>query len=69
VFSSAATDAMLREMFFAGICPRLEVTIPDFGRITGPFHIAGLEYAGDHDGEATFEVRLESSGALSFAAS
>ena len=38
--------------------------IPDFGVIAGPFQVTGLEYAGTHDGEATFEVSLASAGAL-----
>jgi TP901-1 family phage major tail protein len=36
--------------------------------VTGPFQIIALEYAGRHDGEMTFEIALESAGALSFAA-
>jgi TP901-1 family phage major tail protein len=36
--------------------------------MTGPFIIANLDYAGDHDGEATFSIALASAGALSFEA-
>ncbi|MEL7139937.1 MAG: phage tail tube protein, partial [Pseudomonadota bacterium] len=30
--------------------------------------VTSLEYAGSHDGEATFEISLASAGQLSFAA-
>lgn len=67
VFLDAAADAAVRRVFFDGTHPDWEITIPDFGRLTGPFQIAGLEYAGEHDGEATYEVSLVSAGALAFA--
>jgi TP901-1 family phage major tail protein len=44
------------------------VVVPDFGTIQGPFQITGLEYRGDHAGEVTFDMALESAGALTFAA-
>lgn len=68
VFKDAASDAALRDVFFAGSAPVFQLTVPDFGRIEGAFQVAGLEYAGDHDGEAVFEISLESAGPLSFTA-
>ena len=46
----------------------VQVIIPDFGRIEGRFQITGLEYSGNHDGEATYEIALASAGVLSFEA-
>ena len=66
VFKDAASDARMRALFFAGDHPRCQVVIPDFGTLEGAFHIASIDYAGTHDGEATFEVSLASAGALSF---
>lgn len=66
VFKDAASDAALREAFFAGALPRLQVVIPDFGTLEGPFAVTGLEYAGRHDGEATYQLTLESAGAVDF---
>ena len=66
VFKDQASDAAIRRVFFDGISPSFEIAIPDFGTISGPFHVTALEYAGNHDGEATFEVALASAGALSF---
>ena len=68
VFKDAASDAAIRTAFFNGATPVFQVIVPDFGAIEGPFHIAALEYAGQHDGAATFSLTLNSAGALSFAA-
>ena len=45
-----------------------QVIVPDLGTVEGPFQIATLEYGGQHDGKVTFELGLESAGALSFTA-
>lgn len=68
VFRDAATDERVRQIFFEGETPRFQVIIPDFGTVEGPFQIASIEYAGTHDGEATYEMALASAGALSFVA-
>lgn len=67
LFKDQASDALARNLFFAGEIRNWQVVIPDFGTVTGPFQIVALEYAGRHDGEMTFEIALESAGALSFA--
>jgi predicted secreted protein len=63
-----AESASLRQVFFAGDIVPYQVAIPEFGTITGPFQLTALEYAGEHNGEITFEATLESAGALAFAA-
>lgn len=68
VFKDAATDERARQIFFDGERPDFQVIIPDFGIIEGPFMISGIEYAGSHNGEATYEVTLASAGALAFTA-
>ncbi len=68
VFKDAASDAQLRAAFFDATTPRFQLVIPDFGVLEGPFQITTLEYSGDHDGEAAFELGLASAGALAFAA-
>jgi TP901-1 family phage major tail protein len=55
-------------VFFDGDIRVYQVIVPDFGRIEGPFQITSLEYRGDHAAEVTFEMALESAGALSFVA-
>lgn len=68
IFKDGASDEAIRAVFFAGDIVDWQVAIPDFGTIEGPFQITALEYGGNHDGEMTFEVALESAGLVSFAA-
>ncbi len=68
VFRDAGTDERARQVFFDGEVPRFQVIIPDFGKVAGRFQITGLEYAGSHNGEATYELSLASAGALDFQA-
>ncbi len=68
VFRDAASDARLRQAFFDGAILVFQVIVPDFGTVEGPFQITSLDYRGDHAGEVTFEIALESAGAVSFAA-
>ncbi|WP_316014560.1 phage major tail protein, TP901-1 family [Roseobacter sp. HKCCA0434] len=66
VFRDETTDARARQMFFDGAIPDFQIVVPDFGVIEGPFQITSLEYAGEFDGEATYEMAMASAGALSF---
>lgn len=68
LFKDAASDALVRQAFFNGAINDCQVVVPDFGTIEGPFQIASLEFAGEHNGEVTFDVALESAGALAFTA-
>ena len=67
VFKDEGTGERMRALFFAGAVPACQVIVPGFGTMEGPFQIAAIDYAGTHDGEATFEVSLASAGALAFA--
>ena len=69
LFKDSAADESVRGLFFDGLIRPWQVVIPDFGTITGPFQITGLDYAGTHDGEVSYELALESAGALAFSAS
>jgi len=68
IFRDEATDERARQLFFDGVTPEFQVIIPDFGIVQGPFQLTALEYAGSHNGEATYELSLASAGALSFVA-
>ncbi len=68
VFRDAATDERARALFFGGAIPRFQVIIPSFGIVEGPFQITSIEYSGQHDGEAVYELSLASAGAISFEA-
>ncbi len=68
VFKDAASDATIQALFFAHTARNFQLVIPAFGILQGPFLIEALEYAGDHDGEATFSILLASAGAIGFTA-
>lgn len=68
IFKDETTDERARQLFFDGDVPDFQVIIPDFGIVEGPFQVTSVEYAGSHDGEATYELSLSSAGALSFTA-
>jgi len=66
LFKDAASDALIRQAFFDGAINDCQIAIPDFGVIEGAFQIVGLEFAGEHNGEVTYELALESAGTLTF---
>ena len=68
VFKDASTDERARQIFFDGETPGFQVIIPDFGIVEGPFQVTSIEYAGSHNGEATYELSMASAGQLSFTA-
>ena len=68
VFRDEGTDERARQLFFDGETPDFQVIIPDFGIVEGPFQVTALEYAGSHNGEATYEMSMASAGALVFTA-
>ncbi|GAA2862132.1 TP901-1 family phage major tail protein [Aminobacter niigataensis] len=66
IFKDQQSDARIRTCFFGGEIVRWQLAVPDFGVVDGPFQITALEYTGNHDGEVTFEVALESAGVVGF---
>ncbi len=68
LFKDESSDALTRQTFFDGAVKDYQIVIPDFGTVQGPFQITTLEFAGEHNGEVTYELSLESAGALTFTA-
>jgi TP901-1 family phage major tail protein len=68
VFKDETTDERARQIFFDAEIPSFQVIIPGFGIVEGPFQVTSIEYAGSHNGEATYELSMASAGALSFTA-
>jgi TP901-1 family phage major tail protein len=68
LFKDAATDALMRQTFFDGTVKSYQIVIPDFGTVAGAFQLTNLEFAGEHNGEVTYDVSLESAGELTFTA-
>lgn len=68
LFKDAASDALVRQAFFDGVLASCQIVVPDFGIIEGLFQIGSFEFSGEHNGEVTFDLALESAGVLTFAA-
>lgn len=68
IFKDAASDEQIRAMFFDGTIKNWQLIVPDFGTLEGAFQIASLEYSGEHNGEITFDMSLESAGQITFVA-
>lgn len=68
LFKDASTDALMRQTFFDGTVTNYQIVIPDFGTVQGAFQITSLEFAGEYNGEVTFNLAFESAGELTFTA-
>lgn len=68
LFKDGASDALVRQAFFDGAVNDCQVIVPDFGTVAGVFQVVSLEFSGEHNGEVTFDLALESAGALTFTA-
>jgi len=68
LFKDEATDALMRQTFFDGTVLSYQIVIPAFGTVQRAFQITSLEFAGEHNGEVTYDVALESAGELTFTA-
>jgi|TARA_R110001592_G_scaffold279222_5_gene546635 TP901-1 family phage major tail protein len=68
VFTDATTEETMRVAMNATTFKNFQILIPDLGTYTGAFMVSSLEYAGEYNGEVTYSVSLESSGAIAYAA-
>lgn len=68
VFLDAAIEATMQTAALAQTIDNYQAIIPAFGTFAGPFHISSMEYAGEHEGEVTYTISLESCGAVAFTA-
>lgn len=66
VFQDDAQDTDLQTDMMARTLRDFQVVVPDFGTFEGGFIITSLTYGGAHDGEATFELSLQSGGQITF---
>ena len=62
VFKDAAIDASIREDFYAETIGNWQVVVPDFGTFEGAFQLTQIEFAGEHNGEVTYNLAFDSNG-------
>lgn len=69
VFTDSAAEGSFRsDAVGATTFQTFDFVIPDLGTYAGEFQVTSLEYAGEYNGEVTYSLSLESSGAISFTA-
>lgn len=68
IFKDQASDVLLRQAFFDALLRNWQIVIPGLGILEGPFQISNLDYRGEHAAEVTFDISLDSAGALTFTA-
>ncbi|UVO52971.1 phage tail protein [Sphingomonas sp. SUN039] len=64
VFTGSAAETRLKARALDGVLEECELSFESGERLQGRFLIARLDYSGDFNGERSYAVSLESSGAL-----
>jgi len=64
VFNGTAAEARLKASAMAGLLDAYEISFESGERLHGSFLITKLDYAGDFNGERSYTLALESSGAV-----
>jgi len=67
IFTDSAAEETVRADFFSDAFTNYQAIVPDFGTFTGAFEVTALSYAGEYNGSATYDLTLESAGAITFA--
>lgn len=68
VFKDSAGEEDVRGYFFTQTIVDYQFIVPNFGIIQGSFQGSAIDYAGEHNGEATFSMTFESAGELTWTA-
>lgn len=64
IFIGSAAENTIRGHALAGTLADYELSFEDGERLRGQFLVQRLDYAGDYNGERTYTLQLESSGAV-----
>lgn len=68
VFTDSAAESSLRAKALSGEIANYELIFENGDLFSGAFQVTTLDYSGDHNGERTYTLALESSGPVSFEA-
>lgn len=66
VFKDTAGEEQVRALAFSSALHKFEITTGNGDKFTGTFQLTSYERSGEHAGEETFSISLESSGAITF---
>ena len=64
VFTGSAAEARLKANALSGAIDDYQLTFESGETVTGTFLVTRLDYAGDYNGERSYTIALESSGAV-----
>ena len=64
IFTGSAAEGRIKANALAGLIDDYELSFESGERLLGRFLLTRLDYAGDHNGERTYAIALESSGAV-----
>lgn len=64
IFTGSAAEGRIKANALGGALDDYELSFESGERLRGRFLVSRLDYAGDHGGERTYAVALESSGAV-----
>lgn len=68
VFTGSAAEAQMQAQALAGTLNDFQIIFESGAQITAKFLVARLDHAGDFNGERTYSLSLESSGAVTASA-
>jgi len=68
VFKDSEGEEDVRGYAFDGTINDFQFIVPDFGTMEGSFQVTSLDYAGEHNGEATYSMTFESAGEVAWTA-
>jgi TP901-1 family phage major tail protein len=64
IFTGSTAETRLKSNALGGMLDDYELSFESGERMRGRFLVTRLDYAGDHNGERTYTLALESSGAV-----
>jgi TP901-1 family phage major tail protein len=64
VFMGSAAESQIRANALSGAIASYQLSFEDGARLTGDFLVQKLDYSGDFNGERSYTISLESSGAV-----
>lgn len=64
IFTGSEAEARIKANALAGLIDDYELSFESGERMRGRFLLTRLDYAGDHNGERSYALALESSGAV-----
>lgn len=68
VFKDGVTEETIRAEMLAQTIKNYQVVVPGQGTWEGAFQLTQLEYAGEHNGEVTWNLAMASAGLITYSA-